>query len=253
MENWKEERAPELGFLTWDVPFAKAPITDAAIAYMEDKGMEYVGVQFYMPGDVDVTPQFSILADAGADWVFHNATVEGYATVCKGWASQGLQDKMNLCSNMLLYDKTVVILAKEAAEGAYGVLWSALPEETNLPGVKLMMEQTLKNYPDDEITSNNFDGWMYFFTLEKGLKAALEEVGYPVTGEDFARAVMSADGTGIWADTGGCFPPLDFTTDPKDANGFHQMRMAQVQNGEIVPLTDWMDLPHLSYVGLEAK
>ena len=89
--------------------------------------------------------------------------------------------------------------------------------------------------------------WSNGVCLECGLKSALEEVGYPITGEDFIKAVFKADGKGIWAETAmGAFPPIDFTSNPDDATGMHQVKIAQIQNGEMVYITNWIDCVPLS-------
>ena len=247
MANWKESRAPRLGFLTLDNPFGKSPITDAAIAYMGKVGMEYVGAEFYLPTDADVIPQITRLDGKGADFVFHNMVWEGFCTVMKSATDLGVKDHMNFCSNIFLFGRGVIEVAGEAAEGAYGVTWYS-DLDTDFPGVKLLKEQVLKNYPSTHLVANHFDGWAYGVSLYCGIKTALEKVGYPITGKDFIDAMFTANGKGIWAETaGGCFPPIDFTSDPKDATGMHKVKIAQIQGGKIVELTDWIDCLHLSY------
>lgn len=242
MDNWTEDRPPKMGFLTVDSPFGKQPIIDASLAYMEEKGMEYVGAEFYLPTDVDVIPQLTRLDKKGVDWVFHNFVWEGFCTVLKSASDLGLRDRMNFISNINLFAKGIAEMAGEqVAEGSYGMMWYA-DLDSDLPGVKLMREQILKYYPNTHLENNHFIGWGgYGLPVGCGIKSALEEVGYPITGEDVLKGMFSADGKGCWADTGGLYPPIDYSVNPKDATGMHKVRIVQFQGGEIVDLTGWVD------------
>jgi len=248
MDNWTEDRPPRLGFITVDNPFGTRIISETSLAYMEEKGMDYVGVEFYQPTDVDVMSQLRALDDKGADWVFHNYVWEGFCTVLKSASDLGLKDHMKFCSNIYFFNRRIAdVVGQEVADGSYGLSFYA-DLDSDLPGVKLMKDQILKRYPDSDLDEQHFTGfWLYGFGTVQGIKAALEQVGYPITGEDYMNGIFSADGKGMWADTGGAIPPLDYNSNPKDATAIHKVRILQFQDGKQVTLTeDWLDTVPLS-------
>jgi ABC-type branched-subunit amino acid transport system substrate-binding protein len=249
VEQWKKEgkQLPvNIAGLTVDNPFGKSPFTASAIKYIEDKGAKFLGLDFFAPGDIDLTPQITRIAEKNANWIFTNQVAAPATNIVRSLVKLGYKDKIHLCANMYLFTEEYPRILGKDAEGEYGVNWSVCYGEGNTAA---MEKAILKSYPQTKLVLNHFDGWAYAYCIKTAFKIALESKGYPITGEDFLKTVYAANGKGLWLDnTNGLFPAIDFSADPKDATGMHRVKITTCKDGKIVSLTDWIDEPHLSYL-----
>lgn len=249
-EQWKKEGNSlpvNIAGLTVDNPFGRSAYTPSAIKYIEDKGAKFVGLDFFAPGEVDLTPQITRIAEKNAQWIFTNQVAAPSTNIVRTLVKLGLKGKIRVCGNIYLFTEEYPRILGKDAEGEYGVNWCACLGE---PGAAGMERAVSKYYPQAQLCLNHFDGWMYAYCIKTGFKVALENKGYPIDGEDFIKTVLSADGKGPWLEPSGAFPPVDFTEDPKDATGMHQCKITTCKDGKIVSITDWLKAPHLSYLDL---
>jgi len=237
----------KLGIITSDCAFGKALLEPSTEAYMAEKGIEYLGMIFAGMADIDMTPQVKEMADKGANWIACNHVTPFASNLAKSVGRLGLHDTVNLFFNQACYDDVYVELAGVDAEGTWGVGFTGhiLDSDPYNDEIRANIE---KNYPSTNVFYQHGLGVMYARCIEAAITDALETYGYPITGENVADAIRSADGTGVWAQpTPGCLIPGGFDcSDSKDATMLHDVALLTTTGGQM-EVVKFIHCPALSY------
>jgi ABC-type branched-subunit amino acid transport system substrate-binding protein len=234
VSNWKETRPLRLAMLTGDSPFGRAMYTPATVAYMKEKGVEFLGIRYASMTDVDLTPPVKELANLGADYIVTNLTASFGANIIKAIYRLGLQDKVHFAANAACFDDDLVKLAGEQANGAIGVNF-VRDMRGDCRVCEKLSAQLRKTYPAKPILYNHSLGAEFPLFLEIALTETLSKRGYPITGKNLGEVVATCDGKGIWAseDHAELMGPLDLVTTPKDAAMAHQTFAYTIENGKM--------------------
>jgi hypothetical protein len=131
----------------------------------------------------------------------------------------------------------IVKVAGNDAEGLVGVHFAGLPEELNKPGVKWAFELT-KKY-NHAWNTDAVIGTAIGHLFVSALKRALETKGYPITGDDVYKAMLSPAGF----DFGGSLPLMKFTENER--RGVWITHMRGVKNGKTVRVSEEFNIPDM--------
>jgi branched-chain amino acid transport system substrate-binding protein len=112
-----------------------------------------------------------------------------------------------------------------------------------------MTEYLEANHPDDAGNMDYITTWAQSLIMAEILRVALENVDYDVLAKGDAEAWKAIEEQGIQKlkdyEVGGLHGPVSYTAG--DNRLSKSVRVFQIQNGEITPLTDWIDAPVVEY------
>jgi branched-chain amino acid transport system substrate-binding protein len=236
-----------LGIITSDCAFGKALLEPSTEEYMKQKGIQYLGMIFAGMSDIDMTPQVKEMAGKGANWIACNHVTPFASNLAKSVGRLGLHDKMHLFFNQACYDDVYVKMAGADAEGTWGVGFTGHISDPD-PFNDRMKEIIKAQYPRTTVFYQHGLGIMYAKSVEAALITALEKHGYPITGENVADAMRSADGKGVWArpTPKGLIPGNFDCSDPKDAVMLHDVALLTCEQGKMKVVKP-IHCPSLSY------
>ena len=227
LEN--SEGAPTIAILHHDSPFGLSPVEDGR-AYAEAQGAEVVAIP--MPGGAtDYTAELTRVQDAGAEYIVIQNVSSPAATLVKDVERLGM-DTQVICLNWCT-DELFVSLAGDAAEGVLGTSPFAFPGSgvEGLEEIRAYAEEQGKNL--DELGVHYVQGWTTMAVMSEAIARVIES-GEEVTGPNVRAELEQMEGY----ETGGITSPLTFT--PEDHAGNKALVMYQVQDGEWVPVTDYI-------------
>jgi branched-chain amino acid transport system substrate-binding protein len=119
----------------------------------------------------------------------------------------------------------------------------------DVPGMAKMTEYLEANHPDDAGNMDYITTWAQSLIMAEILRVALENVDYDVLAKGDAEAWKAIEEQGIQKlkdyEVGGLHGPVSYTAG--DNRLSKSVRVFQIQNGEITPLTDWIDAPVVEY------
>jgi branched-chain amino acid transport system substrate-binding protein len=108
-------------------------------------------------------------------------------------------------------------------------------------------------HPKDEGNADYITSWAQSLILAEILRVALENVGYDVLAKGDVESWRAVETQGIQKldgyDVEGLESPVSYT--PGDNRLGKSLRVFQIQNGEIVPMTDWIEAPLVKYEEFE--
>ncbi|HEX6384902.1 MAG TPA: ABC transporter substrate-binding protein [Anaerolineae bacterium] len=229
IEN-SEDGSPTIALLHHDSPFGLSPLEDGR-AYAEANGAEVIAIP--MPGGAtDFTAELTQVQDAGADFIVIQNVSSPAATLVQDVERLGL-DTQVICLNWCT-DELFVSLAGDAAEGVIGTSPFAFPgsDAPGLEEIRAYAESQGKSV--DELGVHYVQGWTTMAVMAEGIRRVVEE-GQEVTGPNIRAALESMENY----ETGGITSPLTFTS--SDHAGSNALRLYQVENGEWVPITDYIE------------
>lgn len=226
-DGWQEARAPKLAFVYNNTPFGTSHLEESK-AFAAELGFEVVGDEVLDLKSLDATTQMLNLKNKGADYAIIQGTSNLAATVLKDARKLGVETQF-IGLNWAFNEK-VVSLAGAAAEGYIGVVPFAFPGE-DVPGmadIKAYLDSKGKEFKD--VNQNFVQGWMSAMVMLEGVRLA----GDDITGPGIRRGLESLNGF----DPAGLGSPITFTSESH--RGSVHARLAQMQDGGIVYLTDWI-------------
>jgi branched-chain amino acid transport system substrate-binding protein len=235
MENWEEERAPRVAFIGTDTVAGRAPEV-MGTAYAKSIGIEILPFEVIPFLPLDTTPQLLRLSELGADYVYETTIWVPAVPIMRDAERLGLLDKMRFGGGS---EEGVAIPLIEAlgpaAEGYFGA--RTFPWYTETP----ILYDILREYQGRLDTSGGGASMLQFGPLPiEAIRIVIEEVGYENLD---GRAVKEAMYRIKDFDPHNIGRPVTYTR--KDHRGTPKLRMYEVQGGDVVPISDWRDVPML--------
>ena len=238
MENWKEERPPKLQFFAADSPFGRGPAEEGT-KHAESIGFEVLPIEVCGYAVIDATPQLLRIEAHEADLVYIQNIIPAAGPILRDVERLGLHDKIQFSGTEWAVGETLMQMAPVAVEGF--LTPRSLPwfDETEVPGVKTMIDSQLKYHGKVQERPEYMAGWVYGAIMCEAVKRAIEEVGYDnLDGLAVKRALESMkdfDVDGL----------AKITYGPERRRGSRMIATHQIQGDKIVRLTDWKEAPIL--------
>jgi branched-chain amino acid transport system substrate-binding protein len=257
MDNiWKGSGKPKFAIHALNNSTGQGAI-DAARAYADSLGIEILwdgqeGKAF--EHKADSTSEMESLTRIKAmnpDVLYISSTPAPTALIVKNAYELGMYPGIVIASGHAGFTSAFVDIAgADIAEGVYGV-FPTVNWGDNVPAMAKMTEYIQKNHPDDYAKKNMdyITCWAQSLIVAEILRLAVKNVGYDVLAKGDAAAWKAVEEKGIQKlsnyDVGGLHGPVSYT--PGDNRLSKSVRVFQVQSGNIVPLTDWIDAPVVKY------
>jgi len=240
LDNWTEPRPPRLGYIFYE--FASGYMVLEGCEFADEMGFEFVGYEVTSFTPIDTTTEWLRLAAKEPDFIFMSCY--GMAAVCfvKDAARLGIQEKgITLCCGPNTLSEDILRIVGRDGEGWY--ITSALPSnvETEAPGVKLAMHYGNKYRGLEEVTQWYLTGWLQALVGGESIRLAIQQVGY----ENLTRRAIR-DGLASIKDFDTGLVPPSYMSDEKPWFS-DVIKIHQVQEGKMLPVTDWMPPPGVTY------
>ena len=237
--TWKDaSRNPKLCYLYPDNKYGRA-ILGTSKDYAKKIGVEVGPDQVINWPTKDATVQLTNMNRFNPDYAYITSTAMNGAVILKNAKALGLGTKF--ISNIRNFEESLITLSGGAAEGTYGVHPIA-PYGASVPGMKKVVQSHEKWHQGETGTNVYVEGWVNILCVAEALKGAdkagnLNPAGIRGAFEQFNNF-----------ETGGLAPPLTFTS--KDHRGSMAAKIYQIQDGKMVDVSDWIELPRdMEYFG----
>ena len=237
--TWKDSsRNPKLCYLYPDNKYGRA-ILETSKDYAKKIGVEVGPDQVINWPTKDATVQLTNMNRFNPDYAYITSTAMNGAVILKNAKALGLETKF--ISNIRNFEESLITLSGGAAEGTYGVHPIA-PYGATVPGMNKVVKSHEKWHKGETGTNVYVEGWVNILCVAEALKRAdkggnLNPAGIRGAFEQFNNF-----------ETGGLAPPLTFTS--KDHRGSMAAKIYQIQDGKMVDVSDWIELPRdMEYFG----
>ncbi len=119
----------------------------------------------------------------------------------------------------------------------------------DVPGMAKMTEYCQNEHPEDYGNMDYITSWAQSLIMAKALELAVENAGYDVLAQGDVESWQAMETQGIQKlqnyDVGGLHGPVSYT--PGDNRLSKSVRVFQIQNGVIAPVSGWVEAPMVKY------
>ena len=229
---------PKLAILTWDNVVGNVVLEDRCLNYAKSKGIEIVAMELFNVSDTTVADQLQKIKDSGAEWVYTNTLLIGPSRINNDAMTLGLTDtfKFGMCGIGLSYNTMGL---GRGMEGWVGPNTHASFEETSIPGMQVLMEQFEKNERKRNDRQNVYvASFVGSLLMQQGFETVVDQFGWGgITGENMKRVFVEMKDF----DTMG-LAKINYSEELRHPL---YMKMYEMKEGQILPLTDWRKGTHL--------
>jgi ABC-type branched-subunit amino acid transport system substrate-binding protein len=243
VDTWvpKSGQKPKLAFLTWDSEFGRAASSPACIEYAKKKGVQVVAEEFFGVRDADVSTHLIRIKSKGANWVYTNTLGNGPAVILKSAKAMGLIGSLNFGGGPWTIDMSSIRLSEGLMEGWIGPFNYACWSETDNPGIQLLEKQfKLHNRKPIEKTISYVYAYNELFQGMAAVTNAVRKVGWEKLDGEAVKTELSK------MKNFNLFGLNDITYKPGRVTPL-MSRITEVKNGQIVPITKYLECPELTY------
>jgi len=249
MENiWKGEGKPRMAIHLLNNSTGYGAL-DASKAAADKLGVEIVATEEHTTTTASEMESLTRIKALNPDVLYISSTPAPTAVIIKNAYELGMYPGMTIGLGHAGITKALVDIAgADVVEGVYGVFPTANWGD-DVPGMAKMIEYCLKLHPKDEGNGDYITSWAQSLILAEILRVALENVGYDVLAKGNVESWRAVETQGIQKldgyDVEGLESPVSYA--PGDNRLGKSLRVFQVQNGNIVPITGWIDAPVIKY------
>ena len=249
MDNiWKSPGKPKMAMHLLSNPTGYGA-RDAAKAYAEDMGIEIIATEEHSKTTTSEMESMTRIKALNPDILYISSTPAPTALIVKNAYQLGMYPGITIGSGHAGYTKALIDIAgADIAEGVYGV-FPTVNWGDDVPGMAKMTEYIQNEHPNDYGNMDYITTWAQSLIMAEILRVAVENVGYDVLAKGDAEAWQALETQGIQKlknyDVDGLHGPVNYV--PGDNRLSKSVRVFQVQNGNIVPLTDWINAPVVKY------
>jgi len=231
MANWKEERPPRIGMIGTDTPSGRAAEV-MGTKYAQSLGIQMLPFEAvpYLP--LDVTPQLLRLSNQGADFIYNTSTWVTVVPIMKDAERLGLIGKIRFGGGIEDTQSLELIDALgPLAEGYFHARYCPWYKEAPI------LWEILRQYRGKLDTSGGGATTLLYGPVPiEAIGRAIQKVGLEnVDGQAVKEALYTIKDY----DPHHIGRPVSYS--PEDHRGAPKVRMYVVQNGDVIPIGDWVD------------
>jgi len=243
MDNiWKGSGKPKMALHLLDNSTG-AGARMAAEAGAAAMGIEIVAVEEHSATIADAMASLTRIKDLNPDVLYISSTPAPTAIVIKNAVELGMYPGITIGCGHASFTKALVDLAgADVVEGVYGV-YPTVGWDDDAPAMKKVIEYCREYHPDDEGNMDYIISWAQSLIAVEILRLAVKNAG----ADDLTPQVVEAQGFKKLKnfDVGGLHGPVTYTAG--DNRMSKSVRVFQIQDGELVPITGWVEAPMIDY------
>jgi branched-chain amino acid transport system substrate-binding protein len=249
MQNiWKGPGKPKFALHLLNNPTGYGA-RDAFRAKADELGIEIVSIDEHTTTTTSEIESLTRIKALNPDVLYISSTPAPTAVIIKNAYELGMYPGITIACGHASFTKALIDIAgADIVEGVYGV-FPTVNWGDNVPGMAKMTEYCLKLHPEDYGNMDYITSWAQSLIIAEILRLAVENVGYDVLAKGDVESWRAIEKYGIQKlkdfDVGGLHGPVSYT--PGDNRLSKSVRIFQIQNGEIVPISDWVEAPLVKY------
>jgi branched-chain amino acid transport system substrate-binding protein len=245
MENWKEERPPKLVFVGIESQYGY-DLQSEGTKYAQSLGFEVLPSETVPFVVLDATTELLRLKAEGADLVYISGLASTVGPILKDAERLGLLGQMHFAGSELGMPEGTIQMTGVASEGY--LMPKVFPwfDETDVPGIKLMLDNQMK-YRGKVVKDSAYPpGWIMAALACEAIKRAIENVGYEnLDGAAIKQELDNMQDFDVYG-----LASVTYKDRPLDHRGITKVAVYEVKDGKIVPVTEWREVPSLVPPGL---
>jgi len=236
-ENWQEERAPRLALVGIESPWGYE--ARYATQYAQNLGFEVLPPETIPFVTLDASVQLLRLKDSGADLVYIQALPTGSGPILRDAERLGLLGQMQFAGHQSSMGERVIEMTGIASEGYLMPRPFPWFDETEIPGIELILDTQMKYHGKVMREGEVFFAWASSVVVCEAIKRAIENVGYEnLDGPAIKEGLDSIKDFDVYG-------LATVTYKPDDHRGVTKVAIYQVKEGKIVRISDWREAPVL--------
>jgi len=240
MDDWKakgKSGAPVVGFVNWDNAYGREHLRGGK-EYAEKLGIKLLPPEFFPPGTLKHDVYLTRLAEAGANYIHAGGVDPTPTNVIRDAYALGLTKKIQFTTGYWGPTALGLSVHAKALEGIVNYSFFLRGEEARENKVVTDLWKKYNRGSLDKFNGVYGMGMAWGMTYVAGLKAALKAVGYKkLKGDDMYKAYQRITGF----ERAGVQGPCAYAPDSR--RGSLKIKMYQVKDGKIVPISDWRKAP----------
>jgi hypothetical protein len=208
-----------------------------AIGYARDLGFEVLPHEIIPLVVLDATVQLLRLREAGADLVYLQCPASGSGPILRDAERLGLLGEFQFAGQYTAMGEKVIESTGAASEGFLTSRTYPWFSETEVPGVKLMIDNMMKYHGEVQREAEYALGLVGAAVMCEAISTAIENVGYEnLDGPAIKEALDGMKDFDVYG-------LASITYKPDDHRGATKMAVYEVRGGELVRVSDWREVP----------
>ncbi|MFC1953349.1 ABC transporter substrate-binding protein [Chloroflexota bacterium] len=218
---------------------------DAANALADKLGIEIVAIEEHTATTISEIESLTRVNKLNPDIIYISSTPQPTSIIVKNAVELGMYPGIEIACGHASFTSVLIELAGEDAEGVYGV-YPTVNWGDDVPAMGKMTEYCKEYHPDDYGNMDYITTWAESLIVGEILRLAIEHVGSNNI-DELTPQIIEEYGFKKLKDfnVGGLHGPVSYV--PGDNRLSKSVRVFQVQNGEIIPVTGWVDAPLIPY------
>jgi len=215
----------------------------AAETLAADLGIELIAIEEHSSDTISEIESLTRIKSENPDVLFISSTPQPTSIIIKNAVDLGMYPGMVIgCAHASFTRELVELAGADNAEGVYGV-YPTVNWGDDVEAMDKMTEYCQEYHPDDYGNMDYITCWAEGLIIAEILRLAVENVGIdnltPQAVEEYG--FQKLDGY----DVGGLHGPVSYTTG--DNRLSKSVRVFQIQSGELVPVSGWVEAPLIPY------
>jgi len=242
LENiWQGEGRPKMALHLLDNPTGYGA-RDAALVLADELGIDIVATEEHTATTISEIESLTRINALNPDILYISSTPQPTSIIVQNAVELGMYPGITIGCGHASFTSVLVELAGADTEGVYGV-YPTVNWGDDVQAMAKMTEYCLEYHPDDYGNMDYITSWAESLIVAEILRLAIENVGVdnltPQAVEEYGFKKLDN------FDVGGLHGPASYT--PGDNRLSKSVRVFQVQDGEIVPITGWVEAPLIPY------
>ncbi len=225
---------------------------DAFTAKADELGIEVVATEEHAATTTSEMESLTRVKALNPDVLYISSTPAPTAIVIKNAYDLGMYPGMTIGCGHASYTKALVDIAGASiVEGVYGVFPTANWGD-DVPGMAKVLKYCNSLHPADAENLDYITSWAQSLIVAEALELAVKNAGYDVLAKGNVESWRAMETQGIQKidfDVGGLHGPASYTAG--DNRLSKSVRVFQVQDGVITPISDWVDALVVEYENYE--
>jgi branched-chain amino acid transport system substrate-binding protein len=222
---------------------------DAFQAKADELGIEIISIDEHTTTTTSEMESLTRIEASSPDVLYISSTPAPTAVIIKNAYQLGMYPGVTIaCGHAGLTKVLVDIAGADIVEGVYGV-FPTVNWGDDVPGMAKMTEYCQTLHPDDYGNMDYITSWAQSLIMAEILRLAVENAGYDVLAKGDVESWRATETQGIQKlnnfDVGGLHGPVSYTLG--DNRLSKSVRVFQIQSGEIVPISGWVEAPVVKY------
>jgi branched-chain amino acid transport system substrate-binding protein len=222
---------------------------DALQAKADELGIEIVSVDEHTTTTTSEMESLTRIETLNPDVLYISSTPAPTAVIIKNAYDLGMYPGVTIaCGHAGLTKALVDIAGADVVEGVYGV-FPTVNWGDDVPGMAKMTEYCQTLHPNDYGNMDYITSWAQSLIMAEILRLAVENAGYDVLAKGDVESWQAIETQGIHKldnfDVGGLHGPASYTSG--DNRLSKSVRVFQIEDGEIIPISNWVEAPMVKY------